>query len=319
LFEHGLSGRLWPIHCNPYDDETLSSWLSRLSRAYGANPIHFYIQALPHFNVWRRDVDKGTNNDLLLALAAKTSTPYKRVLGTTIRGYLGYLREDLTGRPRSPWLLPVGLRTSTRCQPWLQYCPQCLQADTDPYFRRCWRLAFVTVCAKHKRLLLDRCESCSAVINFQCLPGDAETITQCYHCRHDLRLAQAPPIGESVEYDHLAQFQTFLLSAMRRGQGRLWGVSAIQGAPFLKDVYKCMMFFLSIIHAPAFREAFGEYLLPSFFDSHLTLTRQRSLERLGVEDRQAFMVFISWWYNRQFQRWIMPDSEIEFRQPDRTC
>jgi hypothetical protein len=132
-------------------------------------------------------------------------------------------------------------------------------------------------------------------------------------------LAQAPPIGESVEYDHLAQFQTFLLSAMRRGQGRLWGVSAIQGAIFLKDVYKCMMFFLSTIHAPAFREAFGEYLLPSFFDSHLTLTRQRSLERLGVEDRQAFMVFISWWYNRQFQRWIMPDSETEFRQPDRTC
>jgi hypothetical protein len=74
-----------------------------------------------------------------------------------------------------------------------------------------------------------------------------------------------------------------------------------------------MTFFLSTMHAPAFREAFGEYLHPAFFDAHLTLTRQRSFERLGVEDRQAFMVFISWWYNRQFQRWIMPDSEIEFR------
>jgi hypothetical protein len=100
---------------------------------------------------------------------------------------------------------------------------------------------------------------------------------------------------------------------MRRGQGRLWGVSAIQGATFLKDVYKCVIFFLSTMHAPAFREAFGESLLPSFFDSHLTLTRQRSIERLGLEDRQAFMVFISWRYNRQSQRWIMPDSEIEFR------
>jgi hypothetical protein len=126
-------------------------------------------------------------------------------------------------------------------------------------------------------------------------------------------LAQALPLGKSVEYDHLAQFQTFLLSAMRRGQGRLWGMNAIQGATFLKDVYKCMTFFLSTMHAPAFRDAFGAYLHPSFFDSHLTSIRHRLFERLGLEDRLAFMVFISWWYNRQYQRWIMPDSEIEIR------
>lgn len=104
MFEHGLSGRLWPIHGKPYADETLSSWLARLSRAHGANPIRFCTQALPHRKVWQWDVDKGTDDALLLELAAKTSTPRKRVLGTTIRGYPGYLTEDLMVTKRPPWL-----------------------------------------------------------------------------------------------------------------------------------------------------------------------------------------------------------------------
>jgi hypothetical protein len=107
-------------------------------------------------------------------------------------------------------------------------------------------------------------------VNFHCLPGDAETMTQCYRCQHDLRLAQAPPIGENTDYRHLVQFQTFLLRAMRRGNGRLWGFNGIPGAPFLTDLYQRMQFFLAKIHAPGFQEAFGEYLHPAFFASHLT-------------------------------------------------
>ena len=32
----------WPIHCKPYDEEVLSSWVSRLSWAYGTNPALLY-------------------------------------------------------------------------------------------------------------------------------------------------------------------------------------------------------------------------------------------------------------------------------------
>jgi len=142
-------------------------------------------------------------------------------------------------------------------------------------------------------------------------------MTQCYRCRHDLREAQAPPIGENTDYRHLVQFQTFLLSAMRRGKGQLWGFNGIPGTPFLTGLYQRMQFFLAKIHAPAFQEAFGEYLHPAFFESHLTSRRQRSLEGLGVEDRLVFMLFISWWFNRQCERWIMSDSEIAFGELDR--
>ena len=41
MFDHGLSGQLWLIHCKPYDEEVLSSWVSRLSWAYGTEPRRF--------------------------------------------------------------------------------------------------------------------------------------------------------------------------------------------------------------------------------------------------------------------------------------
>jgi TniQ len=84
LFEHGLSGRLWPIHGKPYNDEVLSSWLVRLSRAYGAEPTRFCAQVWPHRALWSQDIAQGTDHELLRVLAAKTATPRTRVLATTV-------------------------------------------------------------------------------------------------------------------------------------------------------------------------------------------------------------------------------------------
>jgi hypothetical protein len=312
LFEHGLSGRLWPIHGNPYHDELLSSWLSRLSRAYGANPIQFCTQALSAPIVWQRDIDTGIDNALLLELGAKTATARQRVLGTTVRGYRGYVAADRIALKHFPWLLPMGLRGTTRSRPWLQYCPQCLQGDADPYFRRSWRLAFVTICPEHKHRLLDRCTNCHAPVNFHWLPGDAETMTWCYHCGHDLRWTHALPIDEGREYRRLSQFQASLLRTMRRGKGQLWGLNVTQGASFLQGVYKLMQFFLTKMHAPVFQEAFNEYMHPSFFASDLTATRHRSFEGLDADNRLVFMLFISWWYNWQVERFSMADTETEW-------
>ena len=34
-YDTGLSGRLWPAHVKPQQDELLSSWLVRLAMAHG--------------------------------------------------------------------------------------------------------------------------------------------------------------------------------------------------------------------------------------------------------------------------------------------
>lgn len=73
-----------------------------------------------------------------------------------------------------------------------------------------------------------------------------------------------------------------------------------------------MLHFLTMIHAPAFKMAFGEYLDASFFESHLTSVKRRSLEALGVEDRMLFMLFMSWWFEQWPETLMALCSEIEF-------
>src|SRR5215467_9687570 len=72
-------GPLWPIHLKPYDDELLSSWLVRLSRAYGVTPHRFCTSGWRHPAFWNRDIDKGIYDDVLQVLADKTATPPARV------------------------------------------------------------------------------------------------------------------------------------------------------------------------------------------------------------------------------------------------
>ena len=134
LFEHGLSGRLWPIHGKPYPDELLSSWLMRLIRAYGADPHRFCAHVWPGRAVWSRDIDQGCDAAIFRVLTTKTATHPPRVLCTTLRGYPGYTKAYGRAVRQPPWVLHGGWGTWQRQQPWLQYCPHCLQEDADPTF-----------------------------------------------------------------------------------------------------------------------------------------------------------------------------------------
>ena len=69
--------------------------------------------------------------------------------GAGARALLLPLRADLSPGQR-------GRRQAA----WLQFCPQCLAEDEEPYFRREWRLATTIVCARHGSRLLDRCPAC---------------------------------------------------------------------------------------------------------------------------------------------------------------
>jgi hypothetical protein len=65
-----------------------------------------------------------------------------------------------------------------------------------------------------------------------------------------------------------------------------------------------MLRFLTMMHTPLFKEAFGGSLHVSFFDSGLASIRHRALEGLGIEDRFLFMLFLSWWFNEQPDRLV---------------
>lgn len=215
MFEHGLSGRLWPIHVKPYADELVSSWVVRLSRAYGTDAQRFCPSVWRHAAFWSRDIDQGLYPDVLEVLSAKTATPRARGLETTLGESRGCPARELSGKGNgcSPWLLSLGMRNGRRQGAWVAYGPLCLQGDAEPYFRRQWRLTFVTICPRHRCQLLDRCAACAAPCHRHHVPRDAEASTCCYRWQCDARRARAAGVASPADRHRLRQFQTLLVEA----------------------------------------------------------------------------------------------------------
>jgi hypothetical protein len=181
----------------------------------------FCSLAWPGKQIWNRDIDKSTDTEIVEVLSTKTGTPTERVQATTLANYENVLYEKHNRFGPSSWIMPVGVYHRIHKQFGLQYCPQCLAEDKEPYYRRKWRLAFITSCERHYVLLHDRCPKCGKAINFHRDElGNhrkfvAVSLTLCHVCRFDLQTIQdkliIPVTCAEVE------FNTRLLKAMNAG------------------------------------------------------------------------------------------------------
>lgn len=296
-FESGLSGRFWPLRLKPYDDELLASWLVRLSRAYGMQASRFGASVGRRPGFWSRDVDKGLDGHLLQSLIDRTATLPARVLETTFLGYHGFPIQDLYSNGLSAWILSIGLRDGRRHRAWLQYCPYCLQDDDDPYFRRHWRLAFVTVCPQHECRLLDRCAACAAPCNIHQVPKDADTITRCYACQFDARRAQAPSLDHTASRYRMMQVQRLLVEALSQGQYPLTRAKCVATEEFLSVLRHLGHLLIVPKHAQELRRGFCGEIGEPYFEPSFPSSRRRAIEVLSVADRFALMLLLAWWLN----------------------
>lgn len=123
----------------------------------------------------------GTNYESFFRFfSARTGATAERVREATLTSY----RDVLGDGHKTPWLLPFGK---------IQFCSQCLAEGESSYFRRQWRLAFITVCRTHRLQLSDTCPQCHANIQYrQSLSNHSYdspffSIVYCYNCSADLR------------------------------------------------------------------------------------------------------------------------------------
>ena len=113
----------------------------------------------------------------------------------TLRAYESYAFENLAAN--TPLLLPIGIYHRTRRLFGQQCCVKCLAEDDAPYFRRKWRLAFVTICTRHQIELTDRCPTCAAPIVFiRSEIGErgrynALQMTKCHNCERSILRSRA--------------------------------------------------------------------------------------------------------------------------------
>lgn len=201
----------WAYRPSPYDDELLSSWFLRT--AYGLELKPFALAHMTwsaHPPVLTRDIDNMADPRVVGGMAAKTCVPVERAWATTLAAYNGYLTNHYVAGGRNAWILPLGVRHRLRKRSGLQFCPVCL---TDmPYFRRQWRLGFVTCCSAHECRLNDCCPDCGAALE----PHRSAALHICARCKSDLRKAPSIPVKRRV-----LKLQQQTLQTLERGWGRL--------------------------------------------------------------------------------------------------
>jgi len=135
--------------------------------------------------IWNVDADDGGCPDVVGGLAHATGTPPEIAHKTMLLAFEGrvFARHAVGS---APWVLRFDVGERRKRRAGLQACPQCLRRDG--YFRRIWRLGFVTTCACHEVRLVDRCSRCSHPIRpwrsrYQTVP----TIGTCVQCKMPLQ------------------------------------------------------------------------------------------------------------------------------------
>lgn len=198
----GLTSPLWPIRYKPLPDELLSSWLVRLARGHGLRVQTFCNLIFGNqLQVWNRDIDRLGPDWIVDVLSERTGTPIGVARGATLRSYEGLLYPAFRTSGALQWITTLQMFHRTRQGYGMQYCPLCLFEDMVPYFRKEWRVAFVTICSRHQCMLRDRCVACGAGVAFH--RGDMgnlqgqhrESIADCFACGASL----ASDLVDSVE------------------------------------------------------------------------------------------------------------------------
>lgn len=213
-----LSGKLWPAHPQPLPDELLSSWIVRIAEANGVK-----LQTMTHllfglYNLpWNRDIDRLAPKWLLKGICAHTGSSYWDAYRLTLSGYRMRLYRYRKDSGQLRWVLPVRINSTKRDGFGMQYCPACLAADKEPYFRRKWRVAFNTFCPEHRIMMHDCCPVCGAAVTFYRRDfgraiDEAGAICLCFQCQFDLRFAPQTPVA--IYDEHTFQLYVEMLLAI---------------------------------------------------------------------------------------------------------
>lgn len=138
--------------------ESLSSWRQRGGLANGHRMF-----PLMQGELRRTDHDVVSDPGVLDWLAWSFDVDLEVVQALTLNDLAASALGPVGGRTHPEWLLRSRYsEAESAFGP--SFCPQCIDGDRhgQPYFRRHWRLGFLTECSLHGCRLLDRCGACGS-------------------------------------------------------------------------------------------------------------------------------------------------------------
>ncbi|WP_066220997.1 TniQ family protein [Aliarcobacter cryaerophilus] len=183
----------------PFEDELLSSWLTRVAIEHKRKLSIFlslYVKKEGN-SIARNDLDFLYDEKLFKALVNKSNLTKKDIFKMSLRSEEGYLYSCSDNNLYPP--NQIRKLVDKRNHYGLMYCPKCLADDKIPYFRKKWRYQFYNVCTKHEIFLTDRCWICYERVNFTKITHN-KNLAICNKCEKDLRTSISTKIEKSYEY-----------------------------------------------------------------------------------------------------------------------
>lgn len=207
----------WTICPRPNSNELLSSYLVRIAYANGMSPLRFCAFHFPKMPIWNRDLDRNATTTFVSSVALRSQARETEIRDMTLQEWETILAPLPSARQSvrpalAHWINALGIYHRSRTRYGMQYCPSCL-AEAD-FYRKEWRLSFVTLCERHACSLLDCCVYCQAPIAPHC----NETLhLHCHRCGHSL-LSPVRRTEDVPEFSIRLMLQQRLLAALMGGK-----------------------------------------------------------------------------------------------------
>ena len=175
---------VFPISVLPKEGEIFSSWATHVGLSHGIT-LNALIDYL--YTDWpykKRDIDKFANKQIVSKLALAVNVEINIATSTSL--YLCVLPLFINLPYNVEWVTHVNNIYTKRRSYGLCFCQQCLEESGEGYFQLHWRFSFVTLCSKHRCLLLDQCQSCGSEISLYRLASVSTGLKLCYYCGFNL-------------------------------------------------------------------------------------------------------------------------------------
>ncbi len=306
------AGILLPVKFKPLPDELFSSWLVRLSRENATKLHTFSTLVFPRRRAWNIDLDKSADDWHLARMIEHTGYGSDIIENTFLRSFAGKFYVSHNPFGITPWVMPVGVSRQKRKDYGLQMCPACLRSDQTPYFRREWRLSWVTVCAEHRLLLLDRCPGCSSPLMIHrgemgwhdnYMPAE---ISVCPVCEFSWRSIKAIEAAFPADEQSL-MFQQKLKQVVAENWTQLPNHEIVHVISFFNGLKQLVKLLSFSRRSQRFRQT---VILKSGLQ--VGETQKRHFDLLAVEDRRRTLRLAAW----LLERW--PERFIEAASASRT-
>ena len=195
----------WYISTLIEKDEIISSWLIRAALESGCSPLTLISILWGKRRALTIDIDRGLNHELLTDLQRHSNESVEKILNSTLSSSIKKITDRDTRNQSIPWVLALGQRNRHNCSG-RQICIECFKSDSTPYYRKRWRFAWNTICAKHNILLIDACPHCHQVLQPFHIDIQHQNFATCTNCGLDIRRHHQLPIESTlVDFQNISQ------------------------------------------------------------------------------------------------------------------